>query len=90
LTKQDGCWGSGGVADLEEIKAAYQRLAHRYHPDLRNGDKDTREQMRELSHACELLQDYYRRYKYSFREEAVAMVYPDEEYLKWWRENWSV
>jgi DnaJ-class molecular chaperone len=82
--------GLGDVADLDEIKSAYRRLAHRYHPDLRNGDKDTRKAMRELNWAYELLQDYCRRYKYSFREEAVARAYPDEAYLKWWRENWSV
>jgi DnaJ-class molecular chaperone len=82
--------GLGEAADLKEIKAAYRKLAHRYHPDLRDGDKDSREAMRELNRAYELLQEYCRRYKYSFRAEAVARVYPDEAYLKWWRENWSV
>jgi hypothetical protein len=46
--------------------------------------------MRELNRAYELLQEYCRRYKYSFRAEDVARAYPDEAYLKWWRENWSV
>jgi len=82
--------GLGEVADLNEIKAAYRRLSHRYHPDLRNGDEDTREAMIKLNRAYELLEDYCRRYKYSFGEEAVARAYPDEAYFKWWRENWSV
>ena len=29
--------GLGEVANLSEIKTAYRRLAHRYHPDLGGG-----------------------------------------------------
>lgn len=82
--------GLGKVASLEQIKAAYRRLAHSYHPDLDESDEVRKEAMREINWAYELLEDYCSKYKYSFREEEVARAYPDEAYLKWWRENWSV
>ena len=82
--------GLGEVANLSEIKTAYRRLAHRYHPDLGGGDEGCEEAMAELNWAYELLEDYCGRYKYSFREEEIARAYPDEAYLKWWHENWPI
>ena len=82
--------GLGKVASLNEIKASYRKLAHRYHPDLDGGDEDREKTMAELNWAYELLEDYCGRYKYSFREEEVARAYPDEAYLEQWRERWSM
>lgn len=82
--------GLGEIASLNEIKAAYRRLAHRHHPDMRDGDEGCEEAMEELNWAYELLEDYCSKYKYSFGKEDVARAYPNEAYLKWWRENWSV
>ena len=82
--------GLGEAADLGEINAAYRRLARRNHPDLHNGDRGSSETMAELNWAYELLQDYCRRYKHSFGEDAVAIAYPDEAYRKWWRDKWSI
>jgi len=82
--------GLGEVASLDEIKAAYRKLAHRCHPDLGDTDEGHKEAMIELNWAYELLEDYCRNYKYSFREEDVARAYPNEAYRKWWRENWPI
>lgn len=82
--------GLGEVASLNEIRAAYRKLARRYHPDLRHADEGHKEAMRELNRAHELLEDYCSNYKYSFREEDVARAYPNEAYLRWWRQNWPI
>ena len=82
--------GLGEIGSLDEIKAAYRRLARCYHPDLSGGDEGCEEAMRELNWAYELLEDYCRNYKYSFGEEDVVRTYPDEAYHKWWRENWPI
>ena len=82
--------GLGDVATLKEIKGAYRRLASRYHPDKHtaSGQAETEEMMKRLNRAYKLLTDYCTDYKYSFREEDVARTYPEEEYLRKWRENW--
>jgi len=80
----------GEEASLSQIKDAYRKLARRYHPDTYSGKEDGQETMKEINWAYELLEDYCSRYKYSFTEKDVARAYPQEAYLKWWRENWSV
>jgi DnaJ-class molecular chaperone len=81
--------GLGQAATLKEIKKAYRKLAHRHHPDKHVGD-DTAESdtMRQLNRAYKLLMDYCNDYKYSFKEEDVARTYPDEEYLRTFKEKW--
>ncbi len=34
-----------------EIKAAYRRLAKKYHPDLNNGDEEAQEKFKEINEA---------------------------------------
>ena len=82
--------GLGEVATLREIKAAYRRLAHRYHPDKHSGTigEDTEETMKRLNEAYKLLTDYCSNYKYSFREEDVARTYPHDEYLRRYYYGW--
>jgi len=80
--------GLGEVATLKGIKGAYRRLARRYHPDRHGRADQDEEAMKKLNWAYKLLEDYCRDYKYSFRQEDVSRTYPEEEYLRGWRENW--
>ena len=49
-------------ASQEEIKAAYSRLAKRYHPDLNPGDKSAEQKMKEINAAYSKLKDHGYRY----------------------------
>jgi DnaJ-class molecular chaperone len=80
--------GLGEAATLKEIKGAYRRLAHRYHPDRNTGSDQGQEAIKRLNWAYKLLEEYCRDYKYSFQQEDVSRTYPVEEYLRKWRENW--
>ena len=81
--------GLGEAATLREIKRAYRTLAHRHHPDKLGGDDSTEsETMKKLNRAYKLLMDYCDNYKYSFREEDIARTYPDEEYLRTFKDRW--
>jgi DnaJ-class molecular chaperone len=61
--------GLGEVATLKEIKSAYRRLAHCYHPDkhIVASEEDV-ERMKKLNRAYKALMDYCTDYKYSFKE----------------------
>ena len=79
----------GEAATLKEIKSAYRRLAHRYHPDKHDSiSQEAVEKMKKLNRAYKVLTDYCSDYKYSFCEEDVARTYPHEEYMRKWSENW--
>ena len=49
-----------------EIKAAYRRLALKYHPDRNPGDKLTEERFKEISEAYGVLMDRKKRAQYNF------------------------
>ena len=81
--------GLGEAATLKEIKTAYRTLAHRHHPDKLSGnDSAESETMKLLNRAYKLLTDYCNEYKYSFKEEDIARVYPHEEYLRTFKDKW--
>lgn len=50
-------------ASENEIKRAYRRLAHRYHPDV-NPDADAEDRFKEINEAYEILSDSDKRAKY--------------------------
>jgi curved DNA-binding protein len=56
--------GVDKTATLKEIKAAYRRLARKYHPDLNPNDKDAKRKFQEINEANEVLSDPERRKKY--------------------------
>jgi DnaJ-class molecular chaperone len=81
--------GLGETATLKEIKRAYRTLAHRHHPDKQSGGESAgSEDMKRLNRAYKLLTDYCNEYKYSFRKEDVARTYPQDEYLRTFKEKW--
>ncbi len=51
-------------ASQEDIKRAYRRLAHQYHPDKNPGDKRAEERFKEINEAYEVLKDPDKRATY--------------------------
>ena len=56
--------GLDRLATPEEIKKAYRRLAHQFHPDKNPGDSSAPEQFRRITEAYEVLQDAKKRAAY--------------------------
>lgn len=66
MTKKDfyELLGVSRTASAEEIKAAYRKLALKYHPDRNPGDKQAEEKFKEISQAYEVLSDATKRKQY--------------------------
>jgi molecular chaperone DnaJ len=56
--------GLDRLATPEEIKKAYRRLAHQFHPDKNPGDASAPERFRRITEAYEVLQDAKKRAAY--------------------------
>jgi DnaJ-class molecular chaperone len=51
-------------ASAEEIRKAYKKLARKYHPDVRPGDKDAADQFKKVQQAYSVLGDAEKRVQY--------------------------
>jgi len=51
-------------APVKEIRAAYRKLARKYHPDLNPGDKTAEEKFKQIQEAYEVLSDTKKRQMY--------------------------
>jgi hypothetical protein len=56
--------GIGKDAQKEEIKAAYRKLAMKYHPDRNPGDTESEEKFKEINEAYEILSNDINRHVY--------------------------
>ena len=56
--------GVAKTAKPAEIKAAYRKLARKYHPDANKGDASAEERFKEISEAYSVLSDEKRRKEY--------------------------
>lgn len=56
--------GVSKTASEKDIKAAYRRLARKYHPDVNPGDKQSEEKFKEISEAYEVIGDPHKRSQY--------------------------
>jgi len=51
-------------ASADDIKKAFRKLAHQYHPDKHKGDKDIEEKFKSINEAYEVLKDPNKRAQY--------------------------
>ncbi len=65
-TKQDyyELLGVPRKASVKDIRAAYRKLARKYHPDLNPGDKSAEEKFKQIQEAYEVLSDTKKRQMY--------------------------
>jgi DnaJ-class molecular chaperone len=75
--------GIGRSATPDEVKAAYKRLARKFHPDLNPGDRAAEERFKEVNEAHEVLADpdkrkLYDRYGDAWRQYKDAGFTGDE------------
>ncbi len=65
-TKQDyyELLGVARTAAVKDIRAAYRKLARKYHPDLNPGDKSAEEKFKQIQEAYEVLSDTKKRQVY--------------------------
>src|SRR5579863_1757566 len=51
-------------ATVKEVRAAYRKLARKYHPDLNPGDKSAEEKFKQIQEAYEVISDSKKRQMY--------------------------
>src|SRR6202522_1127950 len=56
--------GVARKASVKDIRAAYRKLARKYHPDLNPGDKSAEEKFKQMQEAYEVLSDTKKRQMY--------------------------
>jgi molecular chaperone DnaJ len=62
-------------APADEVKKAYRKLAHKFHPDANQGSKDAEDRFKEVSAAYDVLGDPEKRAQYDRVREMAASGY---------------
>lgn len=71
------------AAGILEVKAAYRKLAVRYHPDKNQGSPAAEERFKEINHAYHILSDPEKKYLYDLSlEQPVKPAPPSHEYAR--------
>jgi len=66
-----------------EIKAAYKKLARKFHPDLHPGDKEAESNFKDLSAANDLLKDKEKRRRFDAGEiDASGAERPQQRFYR--------
>lgn len=81
LTSPYSVLGLSSDASQEEIKAAYRRLAMRWHPDKCAGDSEAEERFKLIKHAYSLLSDPVRRQVYASNQNSQLIEI--DEHTPW-------
>ncbi len=70
-------------ATLQDIKAAYRRLAREYHPDMNPDDNIKQEQFQHISEAYEVLSDPEKRHRYYLEHYVIKSEHQhNRSYIK--------
>jgi len=66
---------------LEEIEKAYRRRVLQLHPDRKREQryKECRKEMVQVNKAYQIIRDYIREYRFSFKKEEVEKYDPDRD-----------
>ena len=64
--------GVSKEATQDEIRKAYRKLAHQYHPDKTGGDKEAEDRLKEINEAYDVLKNTEKRKKYDEEQAARA------------------
>lgn len=70
------------TSSLEQIKAAYKKLARKYHPDLNPGKNESEEKFKEVAHAYDLIGTAEAKSKYDSGETDEQKQKRYEDYNK--------
>lgn len=74
-------------ATMEDIKSQYRALIQTWHPDRCKADKETcKEMTTRIIAAYRLINNYCKRYEFSFSKEEVSNYLSAEE---WWFERFG-
>jgi molecular chaperone DnaJ len=59
--------GLDNSADMAKIRAAYKKLAKKYHPDCNPGDPSAEEMFKKINEAYRILSDPFKKFQYDNR-----------------------
>lgn len=74
--------GVSELANSEEIKKAYRKLALRYHPDRNSGNKDAEEKFKDINEAYAVLSDADKRQQYDILGADFMQRFSQEDIFK--------